>query len=92
MSSTNLPVGGYKQISATGNVCPQGGVALLGIFVSSATTGTITVYDSNAASTANTIVAIFTVAPATYYPLPFSVSQGIYIVVGGTVSATVSFA
>ena len=92
MSSTNLNVGGYKQISTTGNVCPQGGVAILGIFVSSATTGTIAIYDSNAASTATPIVSIFTVVPGTYYPLPFSVGQGIYIVIGGTVSATVSFA
>ena len=92
MSSTNLNVGGYKQITATGNVCPQAGAALLGIFVSTTTAGTITVYDSNATSTATTIVATFTPVAATWYTLPFSASQGLYIVVGGALSATVSFA
>ena len=45
MSGVALQVGGYKAISATGNVAPIAS-KLLGIFVSAASsTPTITVYD-----------------------------------------------
>lgn len=92
MSVTNLPVGGYKQISATGNVSALP-ANLIGIFVSAATaTPTITVYDDAATGTSTKIVDTFTPTAATWYPLPFSASKGLYVVLGGTVSATVAFA
>lgn len=92
MSITNLPVGGYKQISATGNVSALP-CNLVGIFVSAATTTpTITVYDDAATGTTTKIVDVFTPVASTWYALPISTSKGLYVVLSGTVSATVVFA
>ena len=83
--------GGFKQITATGNVAPIAS-DLLGVFVSAASgTPTITVYDSATTTTTAPIVSVFTPVAATYYPIPASASSGIYVVIGGTVSATVFF-
>lgn len=81
---------GYAQIVASTNVWPKS-AALLGIFVSSATAGTITVYDDPAAGTAVKIVDTFTVTPGTYYKLPYRALKGLNIVLGGAVSCTVGF-
>jgi len=92
MSVTNLPVGGYKQISATGNVCPLP-TNLVGIFVSAASaTPTITIYDDASTGTTTKVVDVFTPAAATYYPIPAGLSKGLYVVISGTVSATFIFA
>ena len=92
MSGIAQYVGGYKQISATGNVSPIG-CKLLGIFVSSSTVGTVTIYDS-ATTTTTTKVIDTTVAltGGTWVPIPVAFASGIYIVVGGTLSATVVYA
>jgi hypothetical protein len=92
MSGIAQYVGGYKQISATGNVSPIG-CKLLGIFVSSSTVGTVTIYDS-ATTTTTTKVVDTTVAltGGTWVPMPIAFASGIYIVVGGTLSATVVYA
>ena len=83
--------GGYKLITATGNVSPIG-TDLLGIFVSAASgTPTITVYDSATTTTTAKVIDTFTPVAATYYTIPASVASGLYIVIGGTVSATVFF-
>jgi len=92
MSATNLNIGGYKQISASGNVSPIP-IGMLGVFVSNAaSTPTITVYDDAATGTTTKIVDTFTPISGTWYPLPFGASKGLNFVIGGTVSATVSFA
>jgi hypothetical protein len=84
----------YTAISATANIKPMAG-KLKGIFVSSASsTPTITVYDSAAATTTSVILATFTPAAATSYLLPLDgayAKNGIYVVIGGTVSATVLY-
>jgi hypothetical protein len=92
MSGIANYVGGYKQITATGNVSPIG-CKLLGIFVSSSTVGTVTIYDS-ATTTTSTKVVDTTVAltGGTWVPMPIAFASGIYIVVGGTLSATVVYA
>jgi hypothetical protein len=92
MSGIANQVGGYKQITATGNVSPIG-CKLLGIFVSSSTVGTVTIYDS-ATTTTSTKVVDTTVAltGGTWVPMPIAFASGIYIVVGGTLSATVVYA
>lgn len=78
-------------ISATGNVKPAQGI-LGGLFVSSASsTPTITIYDSATTTTTTKIVDTFTPVSGVYYPLPFSFVNGLYIVIGGTVSTTVGF-
>jgi len=92
MSGIANQVGGYKVISATGNVAPIAS-KLLGIWVSSASgTPTIAVYDSATTTTTDPIATTFTPAGATFYTLPAATENGIYVVIGGTVSATVYFA
>ena len=84
--------GGYKVISATGNVTPIIG-DLVGIFVSAASaTPTITIYDSATTTTTLPIATVFTPVAGTFYNIPVSYTTGLYIVIGGTVSATVIFA
>jgi hypothetical protein len=82
--------GNFKQASASGNIIAYP-VSLIGIFVSSATGGNLTVYDDASTGTANKIVDQFTVAGATYYALPFNAAKGLNVVVGGTVSFTVAY-
>ena len=91
MAGTNQNVGGYKLISATGNVSPFG-ASLLGIFVSTSSSGTITVYDSATTTTTAKVIDTVSVTAGTWYPMPVGTTAGIYIVVGGTLSATVVFA
>lgn len=80
----------YAQITASANLL-KGKGRLAGIFVSSVSGGTITVYDDPATGTTNTIVAQFTPVAATWYPLPFAFGQGLYVAIGATVSCTVAY-
>lgn len=84
----------YAYITASANIKPMAG-KLKGIFVSAASgTPTITVYDSAATTTTTTILGVFTPAAATSYLLPLDgayAKNGIYVVIGGTVAATVIY-
>ena len=85
----------YKSISATNQV-KIGFSKLRGIFVSAASsTPLITVYDSGTASTSNpTILGVFVPAVAgNYYfgPDGIGCSNGIYVVISGTVVATILY-
>ena len=92
MSGFASQTGGYKQISAPGNVSAYP-AKIVGIFVSAASsTPTITVYDSATTTTTDKVVYTFTPVAATWYPIPASTSAGLYVVIGGTVSATVIYA
>lgn len=92
MASQTNSTFGYKVVTATTNVCPRS-CDVGGIFVSSATaTPTITVYDSATTTTSDPVVSVFTPVAGTYYPIPASTESGLYIVISGTVSATVFFA
>ena len=84
----------YAAITATTQIKVSAG-KLNGIFVSSASsTPTITVYDSFASSNSDPVVlATFTPTGNTnhnFYPGIY-VNKGIYVVISGTVSATISF-
>jgi len=80
------------QISASGNV-RAASCNLAGIFVSAASgTPTITIYDDVASGTTKKVVDTFPVVAGQWYPLPFLFLNGINIVLGGTVSATVAVA
>jgi len=95
MGIGNVEIGNYSQISATGNVVPNSttggtGGALLGIFVSSTTSGALTIYDSKTTLTTDPKILdtiIFT--NVGWYALPVAYTKGLYCVVGGTLSATV---
>ena len=85
-----LVTGGYKLFTATGNVSPIP-TDVLGIFVSSSTSGTFTVYDSATTTTTAPITGTVTGVAGTFYQIPASTSAGLYIVVTGTLNATVFF-
>lgn len=80
--------GSGVQFTASKNVNQIPGQTLIGILVSSTTAGTIAVYDSNATSTATKLVDTITPAAGQFIPMYLACSQGHYIVVGGTISAT----
>lgn len=88
MSST------YKQISATTQVKPAAG-KLKGLFVSAASsTPTITIYDSATFSTSDPkIIDTFTPVAGTNHNFYDGIyaKNGLYVVIGGTVSATIAF-
>lgn len=84
-----LIIGQPKLVTASGNVRATQG-AIIGIWVSAASaTPTITVYDDAATGTTTKIVDTFTPLASSWYPIPIGVSNGINVVIGGTVSATV---
>lgn len=82
----------YTYITASANIKPMAG-KLKGIFVSAASsTPTITVYDSDATATTKTILGVFTPTAATSYVLPLDgayAKNGLYVVISGTVAATI---
>lgn len=80
----------YKQMSATANVANSDGW-MLGVFCSSSTAGSLTLYDDPATGTTTKIVDTFTLVPGTWYPLPFAYATGLYAVVGGTAAITVGY-
>lgn len=89
MSIGNAPFVSGRQISASANLRSTSG-GMLGIFVSAASaTPTITIYDDASTGTTTKLVDTFTPVAGTWYPLPFAFANGLNVVLGGTVSATV---
>jgi hypothetical protein len=81
------------QISATTLVKSAPG-KLKGIFVSAASsTPTITVYDTQTTGTSVKVLDTFTPVSATNYNFfdGLNTANGIYVVIGGTVSATIYY-
>lgn len=84
----------YIQLSATKQV-KTGAGKLFGIFVSTTSSGTLTVYDSPASSTSDPkIVDTITVAAGTQYvsfPAGLYFNKGLYIVLANAASFTVAY-
>ena len=84
----------YTAITATAQIKRDAG-KLNGIFVSSASsTPTITVYDSSTSSASDPVIlATFTPTGNTMHNFfqGLYVNKGIYVVISGTVSATISY-
>lgn len=84
----------YAAITATAQIKPAAG-KLNGIFISSASsTPTITVYDSSASSASDPVVlATFTPTGNTMHNFfnGLYLNKGLYVVISGTVSATISY-
>lgn len=84
----------YTAITATAQIKRDAG-KLNGIFVSSASsTPTITVYDSSVSSASDPVIlATFTPTGNTMHNFfqGLFVNKGIYVVISGTVSATISY-
>ncbi len=81
----------YTYTEATGNIKSQPG-KLKGIFCSTVG-GTITVYDSQTTTTTATVLGVFTPTAATNYNFydGINVANGIYVVITGTVKATIYY-
>jgi hypothetical protein len=81
----------YTYTEATGNIKSQPG-KLKGIFCS-AVGGTITVYDSQTTGTSKTVLGVFTPTGATNYNFydGINVADGIYVVISGTIKATIYY-
>jgi hypothetical protein len=77
----------YQQISATTQISPQL-KRLSGVFCSSSTAGTLTIYDSATSGTSTIIVNTFNLVAGTFYPLPVTADTGFYCVLGGTAAIT----
>ena len=84
----------YTAITATAQI-KVGAGKLNGIFVSSASSSpTITVYDSSTASNSDPVVLATFIPTANTSHNFFQglyLNKGIYVVIGGTVSATISY-
>ena len=85
----------YERITATHQI-KVGFTVLKGIFISAASaTPTITIYDSGTASTGDpTILGVFAPAAATNYnftAMGITASKGLYVVISGTVVATIIY-
>ena len=85
----------YERITATHQI-KVGFAVLKGIFISAASaTPTITIYDSGTANTADPIIiGVFAPAAATNYnftAMGITASKGLYVVISGTVAATLFF-
>ena len=83
--------GCYENISASTLIFSKP-CQLLGIWVSSASsTPTIKVWDQTSAA-APIVANTFTPLGSTYYPIPASCVNGLYITISGTVDCTVFYA
>ncbi len=82
--------GSYVQMSASANVSPVPS-ELKGVFCSSSTSGTLTIYDSATTGTSKKIVDTFTLVAGEFYKLPFYANEGLYFVISGTTQITASF-
>jgi hypothetical protein len=77
----------YRPFTVTANLA-TGQKILAGILVTSSISGTIAVYDSSGTSTSKPVIATMSVTAGVYYPIPVGLNEGLYIVVGGTLTAT----
>ena len=91
MSAPTFTAGGYKNLTATTQVSTQGST-IIGVLVSTTTAGTLQFYDSATATTTTPVTGVLTLAAGTFLPIGASVGTGIYVVVGGTINATVIYA
>lgn len=85
-----LDVGSYKVFTASGNI-KSGPGAILGIVVASSTAGTVALFDSAATDTNTLMLGTTALVGATYLPVNACFVNGLNIVVGGALNATVIY-
>ncbi len=90
MSSNVSPTGGYKVVSATGNVSPRA-CDMLGFLCNSTTSGTIIIYDDASTGTTTPVTGTITPTAGTWYPLPASLKNGLGVVIANTLNVTIIF-
>lgn len=80
----------YKTLSASGLVATGDGV-LIGILVSSSSSGTLKVWDNTSAATTVIVDTTDTITAPTFIAMPFAFSVGCYVTIGGTAKITVAY-
>ena len=78
-------------VTASGNVIVGKGV-IVGFFCTTSSSGTAAIYDDASTGTTLKIVDTVSLTAGTFYPLSILVTQGVNIVVGGTLKGTLVFA
>ena len=91
-SSLPSPVmGGMSYANASASALIKSGEGtVVGIFVASSSSGTIKLWDNTSGAT-TILVNTFSATAATWYPLPFRFTTGLYMTLGGTIDCTVSY-
>ena len=84
-----LNVAGFRRLTASGNVKSSQG-AMLGVFCSSSSSGTLQLYDDAATGTTVPITGSISLTAGQFYTLPIAFSSGLNAVVGGTADITVA--
>lgn len=90
MSAPTYETGGYTNLTtaATTQVSsvPK---AVLGVFVSTSTSGTFAIYDNASANTTNPVTGTVSAVAGTFYPIKAYCSTGVVVVTTGTINCTV---
>jgi len=86
MSNSDAVYYKHRNLSASA-LLQEGPTKLGGVFCASSSAGTLKVWDSTAASGA-VCVNTFSMAAATYYPIPADLKNGCYLTIGGTADIT----
>lgn len=89
MSTNDAVYYKYTELTASAKISDTP-VKLGGIFCASSSSGTVKIWDNNAASGA-VVVNTFNVSANTWYPLPFILQNGCFITIGGTTDLTVAW-
>jgi hypothetical protein len=71
--------------SATTTTIFTGPGAMLGVFCSSSTSGTVSIQDG----AGNTVVNTFTAVAGTFHPIPIMLNTSLIVVTGGTIDCAV---
>jgi len=91
MSGFALQAGGYKNTNTSENISTYP-CKLLGVFVAESSSGTIQLFDTSASAFTKPITGVIQATAGTWYNIPVSTSEGLYLGVSGTIDATVVFA
>ncbi len=84
MSKPNTQAFSYKRLSGTGSTLVFTGDCLLaGVACSAGTSPTISIYDGTSSSGA-VVVSSFPLTAGQFVQLPFALSTGLYVTLGGT--------
>jgi hypothetical protein len=73
----------YRVVGAVSKVIFVGDGVLGGVFCSAGTTPTLTLYDGVDA-TGTLLVNAMPLTPGQWTPLPFGISKGVFVTIGGT--------
>jgi len=90
MSAPTYETGGYTNITTatTTQVSPVP-KAVLGVFVSTSTSGTFAIYDNASANTTSPVTGTVSAVAGTFYPLKAYCATGVTVVTAGTINCTV---